>query len=287
MGWWNRAKYVDGVLGTNATAHPVGLVVATIKRKIGLVLGNDTSQRVDNPMVVLHRDRKAQLDESGKIKPGSRLASMSAADLRKENDYVYGLSRIAFDNNEDSRSVDAVARASDINRFSEFKDCVTTFHKQSSESGACAVGVESHRCRNVEFYSKPIFAGGTMSRADLVQYDEAGRIIDFNHSLDTVFIEIFVNNMDDFKSDSLHFQVRPDGLYDCSGHRPYITRSQMVSSDIHDAEQGSAHDMDDRRVKDFASYDVSDAFYEFLVRLPNWDTVAHGIIENGVRDAQQ
>jgi hypothetical protein len=126
-----------------------------------------------------------------------------------------------------------------------------------------------------------------MSRADLVQYDEAGRIIDFNHSLDTVFIEIFVDNIDDFKSDSLHFQVRSDGLYDRSGHRAYIARSQMVSSDIHGAEHDSAHDTDDSYVKDFASYYVSDAFYEFLVRLPNWDTVANGVIEKGVHDASR
>jgi hypothetical protein len=47
-----------------------------------------------------------------------------------------------------------------------------------------------------------------------------------------------------------------------------------------------AQHMDDRRVYDFASYDIPDAFYEFLVRLPNWDSVAGGAINAGIIASQ-
>ena len=302
MGWWNRAKYVDSVLDTGATAHPVGLVVAIVKRKIGFMLGNDVSQRIDSPLVLLQRDRQAQCDASGRPKPGSRLAAMSADEIRYENDCAAGLSRIAFDGDSDSRSVDVVARSSDINRFSDFKNWTDIFHNQpygsvdtekvgvvftkteKNEDSRCAT-VESHKA--LEYFSQRIFAGGLLSRSDLAQYDDDGKVIDFNHGLDATLIEIFVNNMDDFKSDSRHFQVKPDGLYDRSGRRPYITMSRMVSSGICDAGHDSVYNMDTRRVKDFASYDVHDAFYAFLVHFPIWDRLANGKINQGIRDASQ
>jgi hypothetical protein len=170
---------------------------------------------------------------------------------------------------------------------------VTLTKSEINEEGR-RMAVESRQ--NAEFYSKRIFAGGTVSRADLAQYDEGGKVIDFNHGLDTVLIEIFVNETDAFKSDSRHFVVRDDGLYDRSGRRPYITMSRRVSAGIRGVERDStsgkmdfendAQHMDDRRVKDFASYDVSDAFYEFLVRLPNWDSVAGGAINAGIIASQ-
>jgi hypothetical protein len=126
-----------------------------------------------------------------------------------------------------------------------------------------------------EEYSRKIYAGGGISRSDLAQYDEGGKIINFNHALDSLLIDIFSNSRNDFASDRSHFSVKPDGLYDRTGRTAYITSMHIDS-------KGD----DGRRTQNLVTYDVSDAFYEFLLRLGSLERLANGAIERGIIESQ-
>ena len=66
-------------------------------------------------------------------------------------------------------------------------------------------------------YTKKIYAGGQLSRDEMVQFDEGGRMLSISHALDQVIIEAFKVNRRAFERDTRHFRMRDGNLYDAAG----------------------------------------------------------------------
>lgn len=131
------------------------------------------------------------------------------------------------------------------------------------------------------------YAGGTLSRSDLGQFDEGGRIQHVNHAYDEVIKRIFEDYKQDFEDDITNFKVVQGSLKDSNGAMMYIVRDGQTKADAAHIKQystdGTSRVFDEEgsaeRVSKMYSYRVTDQFYRYLIRLDSWNSLAKGRFE--------
>lgn len=121
-----------------------------------------------------------------------------------------------------------------------------------------------------EAAEKSRYAGGMISRNDLVSM--SGSV---NHQFDSMFMNIYTNIRGDMQQDSEYFLAdeKHDILRGLDGV-VYIRKcdeSDSLRSLNEAAKDAKSRVYAEKDVKQFASYEVTDAFYRFLVGLDKWD----------------
>lgn len=124
------------------------------------------------------------------------------------------------------------------------------------------------------------YGGKMLSREDLVSMSGAPI-----HQHDTMFINVYVNIRGDMQQDSEYFRAdeKQDILYGLDG-AVYIRKldeSDSLRKLKEASEDASSRVYSDSDVQSFSSYEVTDAFYKFLVSLDSWD-FANGKFEREV-----
>lgn len=117
------------------------------------------------------------------------------------------------------------------------------------------------------------YAGGLLSREDLISATSG-----VNHSLDKDIVECYIDVKGDMWQDTRYFVAKHGDLYGASGEA-YIVRTSQ-SADL-EALQKAAQDknssvyaegkVDAKELNAIGTYQVTDAFYRFLVSLETWD----------------
>ena len=110
----------------------------------------------------------------------------------------------------------------------------------------------------------------------------------YNHGLDQVLINAFLEVKGDFEQDRANFELRNGSLYSTTG-TPYIvmgTKSEDlkdINDAIHDPASSvySEQDIDASDVERMGSFTVTNAFVDFLVSQPSWK-FANGRFETEV-----
>lgn len=110
----------------------------------------------------------------------------------------------------------------------------------------------------------------------------------YNHGLDQVLINAFLEVKGDFEQDRANFELRNGSLYSATG-TPYIvmgTKSEDlkdINDAIHDPASSvySEQDIDASDVERMGSFTVTNAFVDFLISQPSWK-FANGRFETEV-----
>lgn len=100
----------------------------------------------------------------------------------------------------------------------------------------------------------------------------------YTHSLDKELIAAFLEVRGDFEQDRANFAVRDGSLYSSQGV-PYIVRQSQTADlkALNDASHDPAtqvygeEDIDEKALSRFGSYEVRDAFLDFLVSAQAWN----------------
>lgn len=127
---------------------------------------------------------------------------------------------------------------------------------------------------------KKRYAGGFLSKGS---FKRNGNYV---HSLDKELIEAFIEVRGDFEQDRANFAVREGSLYSSQGV-PYIVKKTETSelaalnAASHDpsATVFGEEDINEKELSRFGSYEVRDAFLDFLVSAPAWN-FANGRFED-------
>lgn len=133
-----------------------------------------------------------------------------------------------------------------------------------------------------KIWGAPRYAGGSLSRKSLQPFPDVPG--DLNHSLDDYIIRAFSSCKSAFAQDRENFVLRSDGLFSSDG-QPYLVRT-VSQSDL-EAMQKAAKEKDKHVYTDAAmeisseyqGYEVTDAFYRFLVSQDSWKNFASGKFE--------
>lgn len=134
-----------------------------------------------------------------------------------------------------------------------------------------------------------IYAGGYISKADLVSAD--GKTA--THGFDRDFSEIFANNMGDMLNDANYFISVDGNLYGIN-NQPYIVKrdNSAMLAHMNAAAQDEGTNVygeagiQESDLNDFTTYMVTDAFYRFLASLDAW-TFANGCFEREMRNRME
>lgn len=125
-----------------------------------------------------------------------------------------------------------------------------------------------------------LYAGGYISKSMLVT--ESGRA---RHAFDRDFSEIFANNMGAMLRDTFYFEEKDGNLYGRDG-KLYIEKvdnsALLAKMNRLAKEQDSSvfadRDITEADLTDYNTYNITDAFYQFLVKYDSWD-FAEGVFE--------
>ena len=137
-------------------------------------------------------------------------------------------------------------------------------------------------------FSKAIYAKGRLSRDDIAQFDQGGRILWISHSLDVPLSECFKSNRREFERDTAHFQVRDGNLYDANGRMLYISKAELSDAEASTISRGiydrdiPVYSEDKVRPADVGGYIITDGFYRFLLQQDSWNAIAGGVIERAI-----
>ena len=135
--------------------------------------------------------------------------------------------------------------------------------------------------------SRKIYAGGTLSKEDLVP--KTGFVV---HQYDKDIVKVYVDNMGHFARDIQYFERRVEDLYGRDGQL-YIAHGKVDQNLMDDLEKLNKASEDPNHkvyidetikakdLKDEDGYTVTDAFIKFLVSLPKW-SFANGFFEKGM-----
>lgn len=128
------------------------------------------------------------------------------------------------------------------------------------------------------------FAGGMLSRADLVNHKGEA-----SHQYDKDIIRVYTDIKGDMWNDKDYFTVRGGNLCGLDG-AVYI-RVKSASDDLSalndaakdaDSKVFSEGDVNPDELKSFGTFEVTDAFYQFLAEQESWD-FAKGKFEQGMK----
>ncbi len=132
-----------------------------------------------------------------------------------------------------------------------------------------------------EEMQKKIYAHNTISRADLLT--RGGTV---THNLDQEIVTAYKNIMGDMIKDTVHFSYSNGCLYSADGSVVYLQKLSQVSASeinqaIHDEKKRvyAESDITDEELAQFSSWEVTDAFYEYLASLHSWAGIARGRFE--------
>ena len=141
---------------------------------------------------------------------------------------------------------------------------------------------ETAKCQAVQAeYERKRYANGSISRAMLVRKDGFVKA----HAFDKDFSEIFANHMGEIFNDTVCFKEIDGNLCGKDG-KVYITKvdnsamiAKMNAAAKNDETNVYAEDeINSDRLNEFATYIITDAFYQFLASLDAWD-FANGVFE--------
>lgn len=135
-----------------------------------------------------------------------------------------------------------------------------------------------------ESWTAPRYAGKTLSKSSLCSAPDSPQV---NHGLDDYIVKAFIENRAAFAQDSEHFNLRSDGLYGADG-KPYLI--QTTSDEEAEAMRKAASEIDSRvyteealkMTSEMKGYEVTDAFYRFLLSQGSWDGFASGKFEKAM-----
>lgn len=132
-------------------------------------------------------------------------------------------------------------------------------------------------------WSKPRYANGLLSRKSLQPFFDTPT--NLNHGLDDAIVEAFGLCRAAFAHDTDNFVFKSDGSLLGRDGTPYLVRT-ISQADV-DAMQKAAEERDKRVFtesaraisSEFRGYDVTDAFYRFLISQESWKNFASGRFE--------
>lgn len=137
--------------------------------------------------------------------------------------------------------------------------------------------------------TQKLFARGKLSRNDLFNNGHP------NQQWDQTLIEIYQDNIADFKRDKQNFIVTDDGSLKSADGQNYFILAQTSSEHAKDVEaikkssadgQSSVYnENNDNDVEIPRSYQVTPQFYEFLSQQKTWRNLAGGIIDDQMANA--
>lgn len=122
---------------------------------------------------------------------------------------------------------------------------------------------------------KKLYAGGMLSRDDLIPH-VSNRIC---HNYDMIIIQAYVNVKGNMWNDDDYFTVKNGNLYGADDNRLYIkavSESEALQKLNQEAKDKDSKvftegNIDANELSGLGSYELQDAFYEFLVGLDSWD----------------
>lgn len=122
---------------------------------------------------------------------------------------------------------------------------------------------------------KKLYAGGMLSRDDLIPH-VSNRIC---HNYDMTIIQAYVNVKGNMWNDDGYFTVKNGDLYGADDGRLYIKAVsesealQKLNQEAKDEDSKvfAESNIDANELNGLGSYELKDAFYEFLVGLDSWD----------------
>ena len=122
---------------------------------------------------------------------------------------------------------------------------------------------------------KKLYAGGMLSRDDLIPH-VSNRIC---HNYDMIIIQAYVNVKGNMWNDDDYFTVKNGNLYGADDNRLYIKAVsesealQKLNQEAKDKDSKvfAESNIDANELSGLGSYELQDAFYEFLVGLDSWD----------------
>lgn len=137
--------------------------------------------------------------------------------------------------------------------------------------------------RNSEARKKMIYAGGMISKADLISDD--GRIV--GRALDGEISIVYETIMKYMWRDKLNFEYLGDGnLYSADGNKLYIEKKDLsalhsINNAMKDQDSNvyGVQDIHEEDLNANGKYNITDDFYRFLAGLPNWSNIANGRFE--------
>lgn len=132
--------------------------------------------------------------------------------------------------------------------------------------------------------AKKKYAGGLLSADEII----AGTIV--NHQLDRDIIMAYVRSKGSMWQDKQHFSNNNGSL--CSADGVLYIFKKDVSSDLTELNQAakdntkvySEGDVSPEELNDFGTYEVTDAFYEFLVSQSSWKNFANGRFDEAMHN---
>lgn len=142
----------------------------------------------------------------------------------------------------------------------------------------------AHAMAEKEARREKKFAGNMLSPDDLVNGSGVGQ-----HQYDNDIIRVYTDIKGDMWNDKNYFTVRNGDL--CGTDGTVYIRSKSASSDLaalneaakdQDSRVFSEGDVNPNELKAFGSFEVTDAFYQFLAELDAW-TFAKGKFEQGMK----
>lgn len=129
-----------------------------------------------------------------------------------------------------------------------------------------------------------IYAGGKLSRNNLATGSGV------NHQMDQYLIRAYLDCKAAMQTDTQHFRYENEHLYDASGRTMYLECCRDRVRGEMDTVQQAAKDpnlrvyTEDEKAEAGVhfNYEVKDAFYRFLVSLPDWSQIANGKFETAM-----
>lgn len=149
--------------------------------------------------------------------------------------------------------------------------------------------VVENQIKETQQYAKKIYAGGNLSRDDIAQFDQAGRVLNISHALDEVVCDAFRTRPEMFERDRANFRVKGGELYSANGRTAYLVRSKLSANEASAIANGVyRRDVpvysDDRiDTSEVAGYVVSDDFWRYLISLNSWEHLAGGVIDRAIK----
>ena len=165
----------------------------------------------------------------------------------------------------------------------EENDLMASFGFNPTENTE-AVEEANKRMAKEEELQRKIYVYNTISRADLITRGGTA-----THNLDQEIVTAYKNIMDEMNKDAIHFSYIDGSLCSADGTVVYLQKlshasALEVNQAIHDENKRvyAESDVTDDELAQFSSWEVTDAFYQFLASLNSWSGIARGRFEEEI-----
>lgn len=165
----------------------------------------------------------------------------------------------------------------------EENDLMASFGFNPTENTE-AVEEANKRMAKEEELQRKIYVYNTISRADLITRGGTA-----THNLDQEIVTAYKNIMDEMNKDAIHFSYIDGSLCSADGTVVYLQKlshasALEVNQAIHDENKRvyAESDVTDDELAQFSSWEVTDAFYQYLASLNSWSGIARGRFEEEI-----